>query len=100
MLSHKFISINVIQSHKYTLFNFLHGVKMDRSYKDENIFQAAYQPCEFQTEFESLKDKKDCSNCKLEAAIEMLHEICPNLHKFVVRQLIIENMQMLISSCE
>ena len=48
----------------------------------------------------SLKDKKDCSNHKLEAAIEMLHEIHPNLHKFVVRQLIIENMQMLISSCE
>ena len=73
---------------------------MARSYKDEDIFLVAYQPCEFQTDFESLKDKKDCSNCKLDAAIEMLCKIHPNLHKFVVRQLIIKNMQMLISSCE
>ena len=92
--------INVIPSHKYTLLNFWHGVKMATSYKEEDIFPAAYQPCEFQTELESLKDRKDCSNHKLDAAIEMLCKIHPNLHKFVVRQLIIKNMQMLISSCE
>ena len=73
---------------------------MARSYKDEDIFLTVYQPCEFQTEFESLKDKKDCSDCKLDAVIEMLYKIHSNLHKFVIRQLIIENMQMLISSCE
>ena len=75
----------MIPSHKYTLLNILHSVKMARSYKDEDIFLVAYQPCEFQTEFESLKDKKDCSDHKLDAAIEMLCEIHPNLHKFVVR---------------
>ena len=77
--------INVIPSHKYTLLNFSHSVKMARSYKDEDIFLGEYQLCEFQTEFESLKDKKDCSNCKLDATIDMLCKICPNLHKFVVR---------------
>ena len=51
-------------------------------------------------EFETLKDKKENSLRKLDVAIEMSREIQPNLYKFVVWQLVIENMQMLITSCE